>query len=127
MGEFMKKTLLYGMDAETTEQMRLILEASGAKVHLLKNEELHQVLLDVLEAEEKQEYEVPKYNMTVCIFAGYSKDEIYEAIDMIRAANIKRPVFATVTQKNIHWKIGAMITDVNMEHEEMQKMNQKSE
>lgn len=123
----MKKTLLYGLDAETTGQLVSILEGTGAKVHLLKNAELHQVLLDVLEAEEQQSYEEPKYNMTVCIFAGYSKDEIYETIDIIRAAKIKRPVFATVTQKNIHWKIGAMITDVNMEHEEMQKISQNGE
>ena len=123
----MKKILLYGLDAETTGQLMSILEGTGAKVHLLTNDNLHQVLLEVLEAEENQAYEEPKYNMTVCIFAGYNKDEIYETIDKIRAAKIKRPVFATVTEKNIHWKVGAMITDVNQEHIEMQKMNQKSE
>lgn len=123
----MKKVLLYGLSEATMQELTVLLEELGALVHWLKNEELHEVLLSVLEKDEAQCYESPKYPMTVCIFAGYDKDGIYEVIDHIRAAGLQRPVFATVTKNNIRWKIGQLITDVNMEHAEMQKMSTEYE
>ena len=73
----MKKVLLYAINPAEKDDFVNILKDSGAKVHLLKNEDLHKVLLDVLESEESLEYEEPKYNMTLCLFAGYNKEEIY--------------------------------------------------
>ncbi len=118
----MKKVLLYAINPAEKDDFVNILKDSGAKVHLLKNEDLHKVLLDVLESEESLEYEEPKYNMTLCLFAGYNKEEIYSVIDKLTEKGMTKPVFATVTQKNIHWKIGALMTDVNMEHQEMAKI-----
>lgn len=120
----MKKVLLYGLDQGNTLKLGSIFEELDTRVHFLKNEDLHKTLIEVLESDEEDLYEAPIYNMTVCIFAGYSKDQIYEAIDKIKGEGLRRPVFATVTQNNINWKIGALITDVNQEHMEMMKIAQ---
>lgn len=122
----MKKILLYGLDQQKLMQIVPVLQDSGARVHLLKNKELHEELLSVLESEETFEYEDPDYEMTLCLFAGYSKDEIYEVIDRLTQLGVKKPVFATVTSKNIHWKIGRLLVDVNQEHIEMQRMAKES-
>lgn len=124
----MKKVLLYGMDDETSRDVQKIFEERETRVHFLKNQELHEVLLDVLEREESLEMEMPEYPMTLCLFAGYSKDEIYEVIGAMTDRRLKKPVFATVTKNNIAWKIGRLLVDVNEEHIEMQRlMSQKSE
>ena len=124
----MKKVLLYGMDDETSRDVQKIFEERKTRVHFLKNQELHEVLLDVLEREESLEMEMPEYPMTLCLFAGYSKDEIYEVIGAMTDRRLKKPVFATVTKNNIAWKIGRLLVDVNEEHIEMQRlMSQKSE
>lgn len=122
----MKKILLYGLDQKRLMKVVPVLQDSGASVHLLKNEELHKELLSVLESEESFEYEDPDYEMTLCLFAGYSKDEIYEVIAQLTQLGIKKPVFATVTEKNIHWKIGRLLVDVNQEHVEMQRITKES-
>lgn len=121
----MKKVLLYGLDQDSTQKLQSIFEGLDTKVHFLKNEDLHKTLIEVLEAAEEDLYEAPNYKMTVCIFAGYDKDGIYAAIDRIKEAGLPRPVFATVTQNNINWKIGALVTDVNQEHMEMMRLAQE--
>lgn len=118
----MKKVLLYGINRENLMVMTPIIRESGAAVHLLKNEELHKVLLDVLESEESFEIEDPKYPMTLCLFAGFNKEEIYGVIGEFTKVNVQKPVFATVTQNNINWKVGQVMTDVNQEHAEMTKI-----
>ncbi|MDO4710480.1 MAG: DUF3783 domain-containing protein [Peptostreptococcaceae bacterium] len=118
----MKKILLYGVDQENLMKIVPVLQDSGARVHLLKNEELHQELLEVLDSDECFEYEEPHYDMSLCLFGGYTKDEIYDVIGQLSGLGVKKPVFATVTQKNIHWKIGRLLVDVNQEHAEMQKL-----
>ncbi len=118
----MKKVLLYGLDGENLAEIKNIFEERETRVHLLKNQELHEVLLNVLEKEESHELEAPEYPMTLCLFAGYTKDEIYEVIGTMTEKNLKKPVFATVTKNNIEWKIGRLLVDVNEEHIEMQKL-----
>ncbi len=115
----MKKILLYGIKQENIMKIVPILQDSGARVHLLKNHELHEILLDVLESEERFEYEEPEYAMSLCLFAGYNKEEIFQVIGKMTEEKIEKPVFATVTQKNIDWKIGRLLVDVNQEHIEM--------
>ncbi len=118
----MKKNLLYGISQENLMKIVPILQDQGARVHLLKNDELNEILLDVLEKTETFEFEEPKYPMSLCLFAGYSRGEIYEVIDALTSEKIKKPVFATVTEKNLSWQVGRILVDVNQEHLEMQRM-----
>lgn len=119
----MKKILLYGIVEENLIKISKIFQDQNVKVHWLKNRELHQELLEVLESGECLDYEEAEYPMSLCLFAGYSKDDIYDTIAKIGELKIEKPVFATVTQKNIHWKIGRLLVDVNQEHIEMTRLS----
>lgn len=117
----MKKILLYGIDEEVLKILLSILKNTTDKIHLVKNDELEEVLFNLLEREENIEFEEPKYNMSLCLFAGYQREEVFNIIDDIKRYKIKRPVFAMVTKQNINWKIGRILVDTNQDHIEMNK------
>lgn len=115
----MKKVLLYGVDKTRIDIVKPIFEDTGAIIHLLRNIELHNTLIDVLESDVNLILEEPEYNMNICIFAGYERKEIFDTIDRLKELKIKLPVFATVTKNNLNWKIGRILVDTNQEHEEL--------
>lgn len=119
MEDVLKKILLYGVAKDNLPKIIPVLEKSGARVHLLSNEQLHETLMDVLESEESLEFVDPQYPMSLCLFAAYTKEEIYQVIGELTELKIEKPVFATVTKKNIEWKVGRLLVDVNQEHIEM--------
>lgn len=118
----MKKVLIYGVEKNVLDALIPVFDEE-AILHFIKNFELEELLLDVLEKEADSEYEEADYKMTICIFAGHSREEVFATIDRIKLQNIKRPVFAMVTKNNINWKIGRILVDANQDHIEMNKGN----
>lgn len=117
----MKKVLIYGVEKEVLNSLMPIFNEDSASLHFIKNFELEEILLDVLEKEANSDYEKPDYKMTICIFASYSREEVFHTIDKIKLLDIQRPVFAMVTKNNISWKIGRILVDANQDHIEMNK------
>ena len=115
----MKKILFYGISIEDISCITSILNKDEDDVHLIKNNELNEFLLDVLKKESNIDFESPEYNMSLCLFSGYTREEVFDIIDKVKKLNIKRPVFAVVTDININWKIGSILVDVNRDHMEM--------
>lgn len=119
----MKKVLLYGIEDERLEVIAPIIKNINSQLHIIKNSELDDIVIDILEKDcdlENESFKILK--MDVCMFAGFSKEEIFKVIDTLKEIDIKRPVFATATQTNLNWEIGKLILDVNREHAEMNNM-----
>jgi len=120
----MKKILLYGIDEQRLNVISGITPTFCDEVHVVKNNELSEKVIDILEKESNPDFsEEPLNKLELCMFAGFDKSGIFEFIDVIKKTGIKRPVFATVTSNNLEWSFERVLVDVNEEHIEMQNMN----
>lgn len=118
----MKKILLYGLDEIRAEVVCKIAKKYTENIHVVKNAELEETVIDILEKESDFSFdEIPLKKLDLCMFAGFDKDNIFKFIDDLKKTEIKRPVFATVTQNNLQWKFEKVLLDVNQEHLEMTK------
>lgn len=118
----MKKILLYGIDQNRAEVILKTAQSYTGNIHIVKNDELDTKVIDILEKESDFSFEASnKIKLELCMFAGFDRDSVFGFIDKLRATQIKRPVFATVTQNNLQWKFEKVLVDVNQEHLEMTK------
>ncbi len=120
----MKKILVYGIDEQRLGVISGIASNFCDEVHFVKNSELSERVIDILEKEADPKFsEQPLNELELCMFGGFDRESIFEFIDMMKETGIKRPVFATVTSNNLEWDFERVLVDVNQEHIEMQKMN----
>lgn len=118
----MKKILLYGIDKNRADIILDTAKNYTDSIHIVKNAELDEIVLDILEKESDVSFESSnKLELELCMFAGFDKDAVFGFIDKLKETQIKRPVFATVTQSNLQWKFEKVLLDVNQEHLEMTK------
>lgn len=118
----MKKILLYGIDKNRVDIISKIAQSYTGNIHIVKNRELEEKVIDILEKESDLNLENKREKeLELCMFAGFDKDSIFGFIDELRNTGINRPVFATVTQNNLQWQFQKVLVDVNEEHLEMTK------
>lgn len=118
----MKKILLYGIDKNRADIILDTAKNYTDSIHIVKNAELDEIVLDILEKESDVSFESSnKLELELCMFAGFDRESVFGFIDKLKETQIKRPVFATVTQNNLQWKFEKVLLDVNQEHLEMTK------
>ncbi len=118
----MKKILLYGIDKNRADIILDTAKNYTDSIHIVKNAELDEIVLDILEKESDFSFEVfNELQLELCMFAGFDRESVFGFIDKLKETQIKRPVFATVTQNNLQWKFSKVLLDVNQEHLEMTK------
>jgi hypothetical protein len=110
--------MVYGLDREEAETIRNSLEEINSQdVALISGcgREDH-LVRDILEDEDYEHFQ-GKEDPRVVMFLGFDGPKINASIDNFPELKGARPIFCTPTEKNIEWKLDALLEDLMKERE----------
>ncbi len=107
--------LLYGYsEADAMSLRKAVEDCLNRDIVLLSASGMEEkTLQEVLELAECSNFE--ENGTPIMMFLAFSDEDIQKALQAVSVAKVKRPIFCTPTNENIHWPLKALIEHLRVE------------